>query len=163
MSETNKVLKVKANEFTFTFDKSIVDAADLIEKSPTEFNIIKDHRSVNAKLLEEDVTGKKVKLEIDGETYDIEIKDELDQMLDQMGFSSVSTKQIKEVKAPMPGMVLEVTVQDGQEVKEGDKLLILGAMKMENSIMIHADATIKRVAVKAGQAVEKGQILVELE
>lgn len=163
MSELKKVLKVKANEFSFTFEEEAIEAADLIKKSLSEFNLIKDHRSVNAKLLEEDITGKKVKLEIDGETYEVEIKDELDQMLDQMGFSTVSTKQIKEVKAPMPGMVLEVTVQDGQEVQEGDKLLILGAMKMENSIMIHANAKIKRVTVKAGQAVEKGQILVELE
>lgn len=163
MSELKKVLKVKANEFSFTFEEETIEAADLIKKSPSEFNLIKDYRSVNAKLLEEDITGKKVKLEIDGETYEVEIKDELDQMLDQMGFSTVSTKQIKEVKAPMPGMVLEVTVQDGQEVQEGDKLLILGAMKMENSIMIHANAKIKRVTVKAGQAVEKGQILVELE
>lgn len=163
MSELKKVLKVKANEFSFTFEEDAIESADLIKKSPSEFNLIKDHRSVNAKLLAEDITGKKVKLEIDGETYEVEIKDELDQMLDQMGFSTVSTKQIKEVKAPMPGMVLEVTVQNGEVVKEGDRLLILGAMKMENSIMIHADAKIKRVAVKAGQAVEKGQILVELE
>lgn len=163
MSETSKVLKVKANEFSFTFDKAAIDAADLVKKSPTEFNLIKDHRSVNARLLEENTTGKKLKLEVEGQTYDIEIKDDLDQMLDQMGFNTVSTKQIKEVKAPMPGMVLEVTVTDGQEVFEGDKLLILGAMKMENSIMIPVNAKIKHVAVAAGQAVEKGQVLVELE
>lgn len=142
MSELKKVLKVKANEFSFTFEEEAIEAADLIKKSPSEFNLIKDHRSVNAKLLAEDITGKKVKLEIDGETYEVEIKDELDQMLDQMGFSTVSTKQIKEVKAPMPGMVLDVNVKDGQEVKEGDKLLILGAMKMENSIMSFRPASL---------------------
>jgi len=51
----------------------------------------------------------------------------------------------------------------GQEVNEGDRLLILSAMKMENSITIHANAKIKKVNVKAGEAVEKGQVLIELE
>ena len=91
------------------------------------------------------------------------IKDELDQRLDRMGFSSTSTKHIKEIKAPMPGLVLEVAVKEGQEVKEGERILILEAMKMENSIMIHTTAIIKRIAVTPGQAVDKGQVLVELE
>jgi acetyl/propionyl-CoA carboxylase alpha subunit len=163
MSGSNPAFTVKANEFMFSFDQPAIEAADLVQKSPTEFNLIHNHRSLNARLLEEDATGKILKIEIDGETYAVEIKDELDQMLQQMGFGTASGKQIKEVKAPMPGMVLEVNVVDGQEVKEGDKLLILGAMKMENSIMIHANAIIKHVAVTAGQAVEKGQVLVELE
>src|SRR4029079_3408078 len=97
------------------------------------------------------------------ETFDIEIKDSLDQVLDQMGFGKSSIKQVKEIKAPMPELVLEIAVADGQEVKEGDKLLILEAMKMENSIMIGTDAIIKKISVSAGQAVEKGQVLLELE
>ena len=80
-----------------------------------------------------------------------------------MGFGIAAAKQIKEIKAPMPGLVLEIAVRDGQEVNEGDKMLILEAMKMENSILIHANATIKKVIVKKGQAVEKGQVLIELE
>ena len=63
----------------------------------------------------------------------------------------------------MPGLVLQIAVQDGQQVNEGDKILILEAMKMENSILVHADAMIKKIIVSAGQAVEKGQVLVELE
>jgi biotin carboxyl carrier protein len=62
----------------------------------------------------------------------------------------------------MPGLVLEISVADGQEVKHGDRIIILEAMKMENSIMIHCDASIKKIHVKAGQAVEKGQVLVDL-
>lgn len=163
MSKFNNAFKVKANGFEFIIDKAAVDAADFIKRSPTEFNLIKDHRSVNAHLIEADITGKRLLIEVEGESFEIEIKDTLDQMLDQMGFNSASTKHIKEVKAPMPGMVLEVSVTEGQEVKEGERLLILSAMKMENSILIHADAKIKKVKVSAGQAVDKGQVLVELE
>ena len=163
MTDNKKTFVVKANEFVFSFDQEQLDKADLVKKSPTEFNLIKDHRSVNAKLVEADITGKLLKIEVDGEIYDMVVKDELDQMLDKMGFSNVSSKHVKEIKAPMPGLVLSIVVTEGQEVKEGDKILILEAMKMENSIMIHANAKIKRIAVKPGQAVDKGQILVELD
>lgn len=163
MSESTKPFKVKANDFVFYFDQADIDAADFFKKSPEEFNMIMEHRSVNARLLEADINGKKIKLELDGENFEMEIKNQLDQMLDSMGFSSVSTKQIKEIKAPMPGLVLEIAVKEGQEVKEGDRILILEAMKMENSIMIQSNAVIKRIAVTAGQPVDKGQVLVELE
>ncbi len=163
MSNQLPVFKVKANEFIFGLDPSTIQAADLVTIAPGVFHMIHQHRSVTIHLVQQDAAGKKMRLEIDGEQFDIEIKDELDQMLDQMGFNNVSTRVMKEVKAPMPGLVLEVNVKEGQTVAEGDKLLILGAMKMENSILAHANAKIKKVAVSAGQAVDKGQVLIELE
>lgn len=162
MPETPKPYRVKANEFVFDFSPEDLRETDLIRLSPTRFNLIRQHRSVNAELLEADASGKKLVLEVEGESFTIEIRDELDQMLDRLGFSTISTKHVKEIKAPMPGLVIEISVQEGQEVKEGERLLILEAMKMENSIMIPNDATIKRIAVTAGQAVDKGQVLVEL-
>lgn len=163
MPDNGKTYNVKTNGFSFSFKKDDLDKADLVELSAASFNLIKDHYSTNAKILEADTTGKSLKIELEGETFDIEIKDELDQTLEKMGFGKANTKQVKEIKAPMPGLVLQISVTDGQEVREGDKLLILEAMKMENSIMIHTDAIIKKVSVSAGQAVEKGQVLVELE
>jgi len=106
---------------------------------------------------------KKLRVELNRESFTIEINDQLDLMLDKMGFSEVSTRHIKEIKAPMPGLVLEIAVSEGQEVKEGDKILILEAMKMENSVVISANAIIKKILVMAGQPVDKGQVLIELE
>jgi biotin carboxyl carrier protein len=113
--------------------------------------------------LETDSAGKLWRIEIEGQTFEVEVKDTLDQMLENMGFNKVAGKHIKELKAPMPGLVLSIAVTEGQQVQEGDRILILEAMKMENSILIPADATIKRIAVKPGQAVEKGQVLVALD
>jgi acetyl/propionyl-CoA carboxylase alpha subunit len=161
MADNNKLYQVKANEFIFFLSQAQADTTELIKISPDTFHLIHNHRSITAKLIEDN--GKKLRIELEGESFEIDIKDELDQVLDKMGFSLASNKQIKEIKAPMPGLVLEVTVTDGQEVNEGDKILILEAMKMENSILIHTGAKIKRVAVTTGQAVEKGQVLVELE
>jgi biotin carboxyl carrier protein len=163
MPERQQPWKIKSNDFIFSIDEPALTEAGIVQTSPTEFNCIKDNRSVNVFIIDDNSSEKKLKVEVEGEIFDIEIKDTLDQMLDEMGFSKALSKQIKEIKAPMPGMVLEITVKEGQEVKEGDKLLILGAMKMENSITISTNAVIKRIAVKAGQAVDKGQVLVELE
>lgn len=163
MSELHSaVYKVKVNEFEFCFTQEQIDAVDIIQVSPTECNLLQKHRSVNAVLIQADASAKMQTLEIEGTPFEIQIKDELDQMLDQMGYSTVVGKKIKEVIAPMPGLVLEIAVSEGQQVHEGDTILILVAMKMENSITINTEATIQRIAVSAGQAVEKGQVLVEL-
>jgi biotin carboxyl carrier protein len=163
MPENQPSWKVKSNTFNFVIDETRFESVSLVQKSPTEYNCIVDHRSVNALIVFDDIAAKKITVEIEGEIFEIEIKDSLGLMLDEMGFSAALTRQIKEVKAPMPGMVLDITVNEGQEVKEGDKLLILSAMKMENSITIAGDAVIKKIAVKQGHAVEKGQVLIELE
>lgn len=163
MIDTETIYKVKVNGIEFLISQEEINNSDLIKKSIQSYNLIKEHRSINSKIVGEDIAAKKISIEIESEIFEVLIQDELDQMLDQMGFGQVSNKQIKEIKAPMPGLVLEINVTVGQELKEGDKVLILSAMKMENSILIHADATIKRIAVTPGEAVEKGQILVELE
>jgi biotin carboxyl carrier protein len=163
MTDKNISYKVKANEFEFSFSKEDIEDVDLIKRSNTNVNVITNNRSVNAEILNADPAAKKITVESDGEIFEVEIKDELDLVLEKMGFDKTSSKVIKDIKAPMPGLVLEISVTEGQEVAEGDKILILQAMKMENSIMTHTNAKIKRIAVKAGQAVEKGQVMVEFE
>jgi acetyl/propionyl-CoA carboxylase alpha subunit len=155
--------KILVNGFVFNVTRIDAEALDLVALSPTEFNAINNHQSTNARVIKADWHTKTFTIETGGETFTVTIKDALDQQLEQMGFGTSTGKQVKEIKAPMPGLVLEVSVTDGQPVKDGDRILILEAMKMENSILIHADATIKKVKVVAGQAVEKGQVLVELE
>jgi biotin carboxyl carrier protein len=60
-------------------------------------------------------------------------------------------------------LIIEVSVQAGQEVKENEQLLILEAMKMENSILSPRDGVIKSISVAKSQAVDKGQLLIEFE
>lgn len=163
MPDTNKAYKVKANDFVFYFDETEITHVDLVQKSPTEFNCIKEFRSVNAVLVEADSVNKKFKISVEGEIFLVEIKDELDQMLEKMGFGMAASKQLTHIKAPMPGLVLEINVTEGQALNPGDKILILEAMKMENSIMIPSPATIKKILVSKGQAVDRGQVLIELE
>jgi biotin carboxyl carrier protein len=155
--------KVLVNGFEFFLAKDELANLDLISLGERKYNLIKDNRSINAKITSPGTSYNKMDVEINGRTFNIEIKDELAQQLEKMGFGASSARQIKEIKAPMPGLVLEIAVTEGQKVKEGDKILILEAMKMENSLIIHSNATIKKINAKIGQAVEKGQLLVELE
>ena len=161
MLPTPQTFIVKANDNSFVL--SDTDAIDFVKKSPTYYHILKNHRSAHAIVIAADIAAKTVSVEVNGETFHVSIKDPLDQMLDLMGFNAGAAKLIKEIKAPMPGLVLEINVEQGQAVEEGAKILILEAMKMENSINIATQATIKKINVKKGQAVEKGQVLVELE
>lgn len=162
MTDINNTYSVKTNDFIFHFNTQEIADVDLIKRSATTFNCIKDHRSVNVVIVEADNSNKKFKIAIEGEIFFIEIKDEFDQMLEIMGFGPTANKQLNQIKAPMPGLVLEISVTEGQVVNQGDKILILEAMKMENSLVIPTNAIIKKILVSKGQAVEKGQILVEL-
>lgn len=80
-----------------------------------------------------------------------------------MGIERGRTKVVNAIKAPMPGLILEISVCVGQVVKENDPLLILEAMKMENSFLSPRDGIIKSIAVSIGNAVDKGQLLIEFE
>ena len=64
-----------------------------------------------------------------------------------------------EVKAPMPGKILEVLVKVGDQVKEDDEVIMLEAMKMENPIYAPADGTVKEIKVKANDSVETEQLM----
>jgi biotin carboxyl carrier protein len=163
MPDKNESLIVKVNELLFKVTAEELGSIDMIRKSDTEFHLVKDHRSVRGQVHEADTTGKKLRVEVDGEMFDVEIKDKLDQMLEKMGFGMGKGKRISDIKAPMPGLVLKLSVTEGQEVKDGEPILVLEAMKMENSIMLHGNARIKKIHVKSGQSVEKGQVLIELE
>ncbi|MBI1343533.1 MAG: biotin/lipoyl-binding protein [Terrimonas sp.] len=161
--EKIREFKVSIGEEEFSFTAEEIAAANLVATGPGTYHIIKNHRSVNVKMIAADLQSRTFAVEVEGTVFPVRVKSEMDAVLEKMGFGKNATKQISEVKAPMPGLVLEINVTEGQVLKKGDKILILVAMKMENSIMIHADASIKRIAVKAGEAVEKGQLLVELD
>ena len=163
MHDHSQTFQVISGEHIFTFNQKEIDETDCIQVSDSTYHILSGHRSYEVTIDESNIPAKKVRVSMQGDIFNLEIKDPLDQMLDKMGFGVNAEKQIKEIKAPMPGLVLEISVTNGQEVATGDKMLILEAMKMENSINIPSNATIKKILVKKGQAVDKGQVLIELE
>lgn len=106
---------------------------------------------------------KSYSLGFDGKTFEVGIKDRFDQLLHSMGLDSLKSSKVNELKAPMPGLVLSIKTEVGKDVKKGDPILILEAMKMENVIKSPTDGIIKTINIVEKQAVDKNQILITFE
>jgi len=91
------------------------------------------------------------------------ISDHVDILINDMGLTVGVSKKQNDLISPMPGLIIDVQVSAGQEVKEGDTLVILSAMKMESNFVSDIDGIIKAVHVAKDDAVDKGQLLVEFE
>lgn len=122
-----------------------------------------DNRVFTARLLDINKAEKTLTLSLNGKSVLVNLKEPLDDLLHSMGLDKMAAAKVSHVKAPMPGLVLNVLVEAGQEVKKGDKLLVLEAMKMENIIKAAGDGKVGRIAVDKGQAVDKNQTLIEFE
>lgn len=161
------MLQIKIGEKTFSIDGNKINDKtfdwDLLDEGNDVFHIIKDHKTYKAVLVAKDETAKKMTIAVNGNEYEIALKDKMDLLLEKMGMSNMAISKMKDIKAPMPGLVLSISAQVGDEIQKGDALLILEAMKMENVLKSAGEGTIKAIKVKAGEAVEKNQILIELE
>lgn len=123
-------------------------------------HFIYKNKSYNAEVVSEDSVDKSAVVKINGNLYGVNIEDQFDSLLKALGMSGAAGKAIAEVKAPMPGLVLSVGVTEGQEVKKGDSLLVLEAMKMENMLKSATDGVVKKIFVLKGDKVEKNQVLI---
>jgi biotin carboxyl carrier protein len=160
--------QVKVNgKYNFEVDKSreelLIDGESIItdakQLSASQWHVINNLQSYNVEVISFNNSEKTAEIKINNTIYTVTAKDQFDILLDKMGLSSLNTAKISEVKAPMPGMVLKVFVIEGMEIKKGDNLFILEAMKMENIIKAPADVVVKTVKIKPGDKVEKGQVL----
>lgn len=136
---------------------------DILPTGTKSFHIIKDGTHFNAEVISLDFANKAVVLKINGSSYEIQLSDQYDQLVKKLGLSVVNAQMVKELKAPMPGLVLNILVAPGQEVQKGEPLLILEAMKMENIIKSPGEGILKNIHVAVGAPVDKGQLLVDFE
>lgn len=135
---------------------------DLISTGTNRFHIIHQYQSYDIEVLEADYVNKKIKLKINSAEYTIDLQDELDLLIKKLGIEEkkASGKQI--IQAPMPGLILNVHVTDGDEVEEEEALLTLEAMKMENVIKAPNAGKVKSIKVQQGESVSKNQVLIEM-
>ena len=124
-----------------------------------EFRVKIDGKEHNVSVEEE---GGKLKINLEGKSYEVEAglkKQQQDYELD----SSESAGGEGTVKAGLPGVIFSIDVKEGQEVKKGDKLLSLVAMKMENQVKAPKDGKVKKILVKKDDKVNKGDTLLSIE
>lgn len=127
------------------------------------YQIEREDSTLILEVLKVDLTEKSMTIRSNHRTYDLIFKDHLDLVLDKMGIKRTSELVNKNVKAPMPGKVLELLAKEGDTLSKGDNILILEAMKMENVIKAEVDCVIKKIHISSQENVEKNQVLIELD
>ncbi|MCC6515573.1 MAG: acetyl-CoA carboxylase biotin carboxyl carrier protein subunit [Chitinophagales bacterium] len=154
--------EIELDEQQIKIDGKATDI-DLVKLLDNKFHILQNHKSYNIEVLHTDYNLKRFSIKVNNNIYDLNLQTELDILLEKMGMSSAGDEKMDNVKAPMPGLVLDVLVEIGQAVKKGDNLLILEAMKMENIIKASGNGIVKSIKINKKDAVEKGQLLIEME
>ena len=132
---------------------------DAVRSGPTVYSIIEDGKQFEAMVDERGAHGFDVL--VGGRLFHLESVDERTRML--AGSAVVVTTGPQTVAAEMPGKVVKVNVAAGAEVAEGEGVIILEAMKMENEIPSPIDGILKEIAVSEGQTVEAGDVLFVVE
>ncbi len=119
-------------------------------------------QSIILEVLAIDLALKTMSIRHKHSVHHLEFKNNLDLVLDKMGIKRAVDNISTDIKAPMPGKVIDILVNDGDEVSKGDGILILEAMKMENVLKAEHDCIIKKTLIEQGVSVEKNQVLIEL-
>ena len=137
--------------------------ADVLEYNKGKFSIILDRRSYSAEIISVDKVTRTCLIKVGHSEITVDLKDRYDDLLHAIGIDGVVASKVNDIKAPMPGMVLQVMVQNGQPIKKGDAIVVLEAMKMENILKSPADGIVKNIRVTKGDKVEKNQVMVDLD
>lgn len=136
---------------------------DLVKIDKNTYHAIYKHKSYTIDVLAFDLASKSFHLKINNKACHVQIKDRYDNLLHDLGMDAIKSEKAPDIKAPMPGMVVDVRVISGQQLKKGDPVIVLEAMKMENILKASADAIVKNISVKKGSKVEKNEVLVTLQ
>ena len=156
-------MKACVNEqFNFSLDNKVFDW-NCVEIRDGQFHIVFNNQSFVADIVEANTTEKTFVISINNNNYRVELKDQYDELLQFLGMDNLKKLKESEIKAPMPGRVLEIMKNPGDSIVKGDGILVLEAMKMENVIKSPVDGIIKKIVVEKSQAVDKNELLVEFK
>lgn len=162
MTDQTFIKAIVNGEHSIEFTENAIKDFDVLKLSDTEYQLLYKHKNFNISIIHR--TGYKTfQALINGNIYEVDLKNQLDLMVEKLGLATVEKQKLNEIKAPMPGMVLEIFVSNGQTVNKGDNLLILEAMKMENVLKAPDDGIIDEIKIVKAAIVEKNQILIKLK
>lgn len=156
-------MKAQVNEqFNFSFEQTDFDW-DCAKVKDGQFHVLYKGQSLVADVIDANPSEKTFVIRINNSNYSVQLKDRFDELLHSLGMDSLNSQKHSEIKAPMPGRVLEVIASVGAAVSKGGAVFVLEAMKMENVIKSPADGVVKSIAVQNGATVEKNEVLLKFE
>jgi len=103
-----------------------------------------------------------IQIGIGGQSYSARVEDERQRLLKQLTRSEAKGEGLVSVKAPMPGLVVRIAVEEGISVKKGEGVMVIEAMKMENEIKAPISGIVKSIGVRQGDAIDKNALLFEI-
>jgi len=160
--EKSKSFEIEVKNKIIKTGDTIIDW-DLYKISDKQFHAIYQNKSFLLTVISADWQNKTCTIKINQHIFEVKIQEEIDLLLQSMGMNSLKNNKVNEIKAPMPGLILDIKVEEGQAIQKGDTLLILEAMKMENILKAPNEGVVKTIIAKKGTNVEKNQILIVLQ
>lgn len=151
---------IDKNRSVFTLNNEEV-IPNITGNSRDGWSVILNNRSYTVELFKKD--GNTVELLVNGRRYPVTLTDKYDELLESLGMDRNAGAKVSNLKAPMPGKVISVAVEVGTVVQEGDPMLVLEAMKMENVIKSPASGTVSSVDVETGGTVEKNEVMITFD
>jgi len=149
---------IEKDERIIKQQNSVIDYG-LVQLSPGRYSLIKDNKSYLIHLIK---NASEYRVHVLGEQFPVQVEDERESKLKELVQSTHGGPSEQEIKAPIPGLVVKVPVQEGDSVKTGDALLILEAMKMENIIKAPCNCRVDKIAVAEKETVQQNQMLLRL-
>lgn len=145
------------------FDISVEDyerSIDCKRISPSRYSLLIDGKSYLMQV-QKNQTGFEVFFH--NQPVKVMIKDEVDLLREKFGMGDIAAEMHGVVQAPIPGMVVQIVVEEGQTVAQDAGLMVIEAMKMENEIKAPIAGNIKKIHVEQGQNIDKDAILIEID
>jgi biotin carboxyl carrier protein len=132
---------------------------DFLALEESLFNIVMQNRSYELVIEERDG---EYEVLVRGRLYSGEVLDERAQLLRSQRSGSANMSGEISIKSPMPGLVVSILVHEGQTVVQGQTLVVLESMKMQNELKAPREGVVQRISAQPGQTVEQGKLLVTI-
>lgn len=117
----------------------------------------------NETVHDSDIKNTEFLLEYNSRNYEAVCKNELELLTEKFARQRGGVKIKNELLSPMPGAIVKINAKEGQEVKKGEVLIVLEAMKMENELKAAANCKVQKIFVEEKASVDKNQLLIKFE
>ncbi len=151
------------DQISLPLDVTDLEDMDILPEGDGKWQLLHQGKAFHVEVVEANYSEKIFVLRVNGFRHEVRLSDPYDVLINRLGLAKKAVHSINDIKAPMPGLIGSVQVSIGQSLQEGDPVLILEAMKMENVIKSPADGVVKEVLIGSGDAVEKGQVMIVFE
>lgn len=156
----NEVFRVEKSGGQTKVNGEII-SMDSVKTGPNAFHLLVENRSMTVEIVSWEPAVKKLTMKVNEKVVELQVSNEQDLLLEKLGLKQAKGNIVSDIKAPMPGLILDILIKEGDAVRKGDVLVVLEAMKMENSIKSSQGGIVRKILVTSGQSVEKNQVMIQ--